>query len=163
MATVHDVAAAVLERTGSISTFKLQKLVYYCQAWHLVWDEEPLFSSRIEAWANGPVCRDLYDCHRGSFSVVSWSAGDASRLNRSQADTVEAVVKAYGHLSGQRLSQLTHAEAPWREARSGLRPGQRGMVIIKTTAMASYYESVDSAEDSVEVEGIGAIVEDEPF
>ena len=72
MATVHDVAAAILEREGPMTAMKLQKLVYYCQAWHLVWDEEPLFPERIEAWANGPVVHALYDKHRGSFTVSSW-------------------------------------------------------------------------------------------
>ena len=75
MASVHDVAAAILERTGPIDTFKLQKLAYYCQAWHLVWDEEPLFKARIEAWANGPVVRALYDKHRGSYRVSDWRWG----------------------------------------------------------------------------------------
>jgi uncharacterized phage-associated protein len=163
MATVHDVAAAVLERTGSISTFKLQKLVYYSQAWHLVWDEEPLFRSSFEAWANGPVCRDLYNEHRRSFAVASWPMGDASRLTRSEAETVDAVVDAYAHLNGQQLSRLTHAEEPWRAARAGLRPGQRGDAVIKKSAMAAYYGSIDSADDSVEVEDIGAVLEGEEF
>ena len=37
------------------TSWKLQKLVYYCQAWSLVWDEEPLFEARIEAWANTAI------------------------------------------------------------------------------------------------------------
>lgn len=32
MATVDDVAAALLTRTGPITAMKLQKLVFYCQA-----------------------------------------------------------------------------------------------------------------------------------
>ncbi len=42
MATVFDVAAYILENTGSISTMKLQKLCYYSQAWSLVWDDKPI-------------------------------------------------------------------------------------------------------------------------
>jgi hypothetical protein len=30
-----------------MSAYKLQKLVYYSQAWHLVWADEPLFAARI--------------------------------------------------------------------------------------------------------------------
>ena len=51
---VFDVAAYILEQKGSMTTMKLQKLVYYSQAWSLVWDEKPLFEEAIEAWANGP-------------------------------------------------------------------------------------------------------------
>ena len=71
MANVNDVARYILERQGeNLSTMKLQKLVYYAQAWSLVWDEKPLFSSRFEAWANGPVCRELYNQHRGHFTAT---------------------------------------------------------------------------------------------
>lgn len=60
MATANDVAQYVLEQSGKMTTIKLQKLVYYCQAWSLVWTESPLFDDRIEAWANGPVVPSLY-------------------------------------------------------------------------------------------------------
>ena len=53
--SVYDVAAYIVKKTGQISTMKLQKMVYYCQAWSLVWDEKPMFKEKIEAWANGPV------------------------------------------------------------------------------------------------------------
>src|ERR1700730_81854 len=67
--TVHDVAAFIVNRQGEMSAMKLQKLVYYSQAWSLVWDDEPLFDDAIEAWANGPVVRALYARHRGQFKV----------------------------------------------------------------------------------------------
>jgi len=60
MAHVEDVAIYIMEQCGPMTAMKLQKLVYYSQAWHLVWDEEPLFSDPIEAWANGPIVRSLY-------------------------------------------------------------------------------------------------------
>lgn len=53
--TVFDVAEYILEQHGEMTSMKLQKLVYYCQAWHLAWSDEPLFRESIEAWANGPV------------------------------------------------------------------------------------------------------------
>ena len=43
MANVFDVAKYILEKLGTLSTMKLQKLCYYCQAWSLVWDDTPLF------------------------------------------------------------------------------------------------------------------------
>ena len=42
MANVDDVAAYILNRQGPMTAMKLQKLCYYSQAWHLVWDSEPL-------------------------------------------------------------------------------------------------------------------------
>jgi uncharacterized phage-associated protein len=55
MPSVLDVAQYILQRSGGMTTGKLQKLVYYSQAWSLVWDQRPLFNERIEAWANGPI------------------------------------------------------------------------------------------------------------
>ena len=43
VAKVDDVASAILNRLGEMTAMKLQKLVYYSQAWHLVWEEKPLF------------------------------------------------------------------------------------------------------------------------
>src|SRR5262249_21516885 len=126
VARVDDVAAAILERTGRIDAYKLQKLVYYCQAWHLVWDDEPLFKARIEAWANGPDVPKLYPQHRGSYRLDSSPSGDSSNLTASETETIDAVIKYYGDKSGQWLSELTHRESPWRDARKGLAPGERG-------------------------------------
>lgn len=38
MATARDVAQYIRDQIGELSTIKLQKLVYYCKAWSLVWD-----------------------------------------------------------------------------------------------------------------------------
>ena len=60
---VFDVAAYIIKQIGVVPATKLHKLVYYSQAWSLVWDELPLFREPIEAWANGPVVRSLYARH----------------------------------------------------------------------------------------------------
>src|SRR6266852_3993826 len=99
---------------------KLQKLVYYSQAWSLVWDEAPLFPERIEAWANGPVVRELYEAHRGLFRIQSMGPGNPEKLTKEQRDTIDAVLNFYGDKPSQWLSDLTHQEAPWLNARKGI-------------------------------------------
>lgn len=139
--SVLDVAAYILGEQGTMSTWKLQKLCYYAQAWSLVWDEELLFSERIEAWANGPVAPVLYKKHRGRFYVSVIPGGDAEKLNRDQRETVEAVLMAYGEEPGSSLRTRTHQELPWREARrrARLSPGERGNAEILPDSMAEYY------------------------
>lgn len=141
MPSVLDVAEYILQKQGSMTAMKLQKLVYYAQAWSLVWDEAPIFEERIEAWANGPVVRRLYDVHRGSFTVAT-VGGDPSRLDENQQDSVNVVLDFYGCRSAQWLSDLTHCERPWREAREGLGDGERGSVEITHAALAEYYSSL---------------------
>ena len=141
MATAHDVAAYILNKQGELPAMKLQKLVYYAQAWALVWDEEPLFNDRIEAWANGPVVKALYDSHRGQFKV-STILGNPDNLTVSQLDTIDKVLGFYTDKSSQWLSDLTHKEDPWLDARQGLAMGQRGNEEITHAAMAEYYSSL---------------------
>lgn len=141
MATAHDVAAYILDRQGEMTTWKLQKLVYYAQAWHLVWQENPLFHEPIEAWANGPVVPDLYRNHRGDFTLTRsrLNAGDPSNLTEAQKVVIDTVLDFYGDKTGQWLSELTHSEAPWLNARAGLSPTERGNNRIQLNDMAEYY------------------------
>jgi len=146
MATVHDVAAYILRKRGKMTTMKLQKLAYYAQAWSLVWDDRPLFRARIEAWAAGPVVPALYKVHRGQFKVSRWPEGDPARLGREERETVDAVLDFYGPKSSHWLSNLTHQERPWRAARRGLGPGERGNQEITLAAMAEYYGSLTATQ-----------------
>lgn len=144
MANVFDVAAYILKKTGPITTMKLEKLCYYSQAWSLVWDEAPLFPERFEAWANGPVCPDLYGRHKGMFRIDGddLKCGDPDRLTDSERETVDAVLDFYGGLGAYQLSEMTHHEDPWRNARGSLAPGEPGRTEIPIAAMAEYYGSL---------------------
>lgn len=140
---VIDVADYILQRLGALSAMKLQKLIYYCQVWSLVWRESPLFSDEIEAWANGPVVRALYRKHRGYFRIgKGFFGGDPERLSDDQKDVVEKVLTFYGPKDPQWLSNLTHLESPWKEARKDLLPGERGNSVISKEAMLEYYSSL---------------------
>jgi uncharacterized phage-associated protein len=152
VATAHDVAAYILAIRGPMSAMKLQKLLYYSQAWHLVWDEQPLFPEQIEAWASGPVVAELYPLHQGQFLISEWPAGDPDRLNAAERESVDVVLDSYGDLDGRRLSHLLHAEAPWSEARAGLHPTDRSDRVITPAAMYEYYGSLDAAEESIPID-----------
>ena len=139
-----DVAAYILKNQGKMPAMKLQKLVYYAQAWSLVWDDKSLFRDHIEAWANGPVIRNLYKAHRGQYLVSSISGGGPEKLDAMQRETVDAVLEFYGDKTSHWLSELTHMEAPWRDTRSEacLLSGQRGKARISNASMAEYYASL---------------------
>ncbi len=141
--SVMDVAKYILQHTGPLSAMKLQKLVYYCQAWSLVWDERPLFAQRIEAWASGPVVPALYDVHRGRFVVGADDiTGDPSVLDDDAKETIDSVVSYYGEQTAQWLSDLSHSEAPWVEARGETPDGERSQVEITLASMEEYYGSL---------------------
>ena len=142
MLSVFDVAKYILEKLCAntpITTWKLQKLVYYSQAWSLVWDDAPLFREDIQAWANGPVCPDLYSEHKGQFQISTIERGNTAKLSDEQIETIDAVIKHYGGKTAQYLSELTHREAPWKSARKGVKAGDRGNKVIKLDDMAEFY------------------------
>lgn len=154
MPKVQDVAEYILIHRGPMTAMKVQKLCYYSQAWHLVWDEEPLFGERIEAWANGPVAPALYHLHRGRMSLAAGDLrGDADTLSLSERGTVDEVLDFYGGMSAHQLSELTHLEAPWRDARAaaGLQPMDRGNAEITPVAMFEFYDSLTHDDEEIEV------------
>lgn len=144
MTTIHDVAAYIVNHfESSISTMKLQKLAFFSQGWSLALLDAPLFDSDFEAWANGPVSYDLFDLHRGEWSVRSWSAGDANKLTKKQKIVVDAALRNYGALSGRELSELTHLPGtPWAESRrqAGVTDRQRASTVIDLAEMKKYFK-----------------------
>ncbi|MBQ2743674.1 MAG: DUF4065 domain-containing protein [Oscillospiraceae bacterium] len=143
MANVFDVAKYILEKQGEMSTMKLQKLCYYSQAWALVWDDEPLFDEEFRAWANGPVCKELFANTQGKFSVSSDDEpGNVRNLTDEQKNTIDSVLEYYGAHDAQWLSRLTHMEDPWKETREGLPDGMGSDRVITKESMAIYYGSL---------------------
>ena len=146
MANVFDVAEYILSQLGETTTMKLQKLVYYCQAWSLAWDGVPLFEEDFEAWMNGPVCPELYQAHKGTFKVGSgffrlYKSEDPN-FSEDNIDSMNAVLRDYGDKAPYWLSELTHHEEPWKSARRGLAVGEHSNNIISKESMQCYYEGL---------------------
>jgi uncharacterized phage-associated protein len=139
---VLDLAAYLLSVRGPMETMKLQKLVYYAQAWHLAIEKRPLFDDEEEAWAYGPVVYRLYEKHRRCLVLKQVPDGDPNRVDgtpkRSLA-VMRAVWDHYGLMSGTWLSRMTHEEAPWRQAREGIVLGGSSRRVITKQAMQSFY------------------------
>jgi len=144
MADMLSVAKYITERHGDMTAMKLQKLMYYAQAWHMVWAERPLFDDDFEAWANGPVLPSLYDRHRGMFYVspALFPYADSATLHPQERTNIDKVLGFYGQQTAQWLSNLTHQEAPWLQARGALAPGAASSEIVPKFAMHEYYSGL---------------------
>ena len=145
MASIFDVAKYILTKQGTMSAWKLQKLCYYSQAWSLAWsDGVPLFDENFQAWANGPVCKELYNYHRGKYIV---SANDLNKgcidsLTKDEIDSIDTVLNDYGNKEPFWLREQTHDEPPWKIAREDTPSGERSDSIITKESMGSYYGSL---------------------
>lgn len=144
MVSVFDVARYFLNELGEMTTMKLQKLCYYAQAWSLAWDCEPLFKEDFQAWANGPVCPELFHEHSGLFVLPAdfFNKKTNNTFTREQLETLEAVKNFYGDKTPQWLSEVTHKEAPWKKARGQTPPGERSSAIISKESMQEYYSGL---------------------
>ena len=144
MITVFDVANYILQKTGQVTSMKLQKLVYYSQAWSLAWDDEPLFCEDFQAWANGPVCPELFKAHKGHFRLPSdfFASVADSKLSQVQTDTIDVVLEDYSEMTPRELSDLTHRERPWKEARGNTPPGMPCENVIEKDVMRDYYSGI---------------------
>lgn len=138
----------VTEGGTGLSLLKLQKLVYYAQAWHLAFYKKPLFDGKFQAWVHGPVSRQLYARYAATKSLYSdmqasdiSSGFDPEKLSLAERRHIDGVLEAYAKFSGGQLEEMTHNEAPWIEARKGYEPAQRCEVVIDENLMASYYGS----------------------
>ena len=146
MPTVIDVAAYILDEYGPMTTMKLQKLAYCSQAYCLATNNgEPLFDDDFHAWMNGPVSPTLYQMHRGKFLIhkgepSSATAGHSALDARTKA-IVDAVCDELSGSSGKQLSERTHGESPWVDAREGYSASERCNNIISKTSIRDYYST----------------------
>ncbi|MCR5833117.1 MAG: DUF4065 domain-containing protein [Selenomonadaceae bacterium] len=144
MTTVFDVAKYILDNYGTMSAMKLQKLIFYSQAMSLVWDDVPLFEDDFEAWAKGPVCRALFNAHKGKFFLKNSDflnpyKPNISNLSTEQKETINTVVDSLKDYPPYVLSDMVHKEKPWLEARGDLPQGARCQNIITKNSMLEYY------------------------
>ena len=135
---------AFANETGeSITNLKLQKLVYYAQAWYLANYGKPLFADDFQAWIHGPVIPDLYQTYKtfGSGPIVTaFQLKDIEKdLDSDTAEYLNEVAKVYMPFGGYQLEMMTHKETPWLEARGNLEPDQRCENLISKTSMQKFY------------------------
>ena len=112
---IRAVANEILARGGGdIDPFKLQKLLYYTQVYHIVLEGKKAFPDKLEAWDEGPVNRSIWETFRGySRNPIRQQANQRLPVQASVLKTIGLVMLTLGDLSGDELSKRTHAERPW--------------------------------------------------
>lgn len=128
---------------GDVLThLKLQKLVYYAQAWSLALLGHSLIEEDFQAWAHGPCLPSLWQ----RFGNCGWEAlpepDSVPDLPENVRELLGEVLEVYGNLSAKYLEELVCNEDPWTEARDGLPPEMRSENIISKQTMADYYKKL---------------------
>ena len=113
------------EAGDTMSPLKLQKLLYYAQAWHLVFfNSKPLFNEPIQAWRHGPVVPSQYERFAGLTKYVPIPVDEYGVEIMEVTPAVENLLldicDIYGEHQASYLEELTHSETPWIDARGDL-------------------------------------------
>ena len=150
MLTCFDVAdyfVHLANETGSfLSNLKLQKLVYYAQAWHLALKGTPLFDEDFQAWIHGPVVPTLYQ----KYKPFSWTPIIEDAQPNLPADTQEflgEVAAEYFARDAYELEQMTHIEALWVRARGGIADDMPSTAVIPKEWIKEYFSSRVETQD----------------
>ena len=146
MQTAASVARYILrffQQAGDpISNLKLQKLIYYCQGWHLAVRGAPLFADRLEAWVHGPVQPGVYGSYKHNrWSPITEDVADVV-LEPDDKSVVDDVLAVYGGDSAYELEIRTHIEPPWIQARGGIPHDQDSNAVISQSVMADYFRTL---------------------
>ena len=132
---------------GGMTPLKLQKLLYYSQAWYLVFRDRPLFWESIEAWVHGPVVPDVYRKfkHFGYSKIRNQNMLANDYINEQEKLVLNLVWNTYGNQQAKYLEYLTHSEYPWMNARRGLAENQSSSREISLNEMKQYYSQFVSS------------------
>jgi len=126
-----------------ITNKKLQKLLYYAQAWHLVFEDKPLFKDNIEAWVHGPAVAIVYDQYKKfGREPIQEKINDLDIIDIQDKDALDDVWNVYGKYDAEYLEVLTHNELPWQKAREQLDSDTPSNAIISLDVMKDFYNAV---------------------
>ena len=139
----------ILKHYGPMSHLKLQKLLYYCDAYCLAFFGEELISDAFEAWVHGPVCRRVYNEMKGAsvlYTDVEYSPiedidedAEFGKLSSDVRNLITEVLDNLNGWTGYQLEISTHNKLPWQEARVGYSDAEKCHVEISKETTRSFY------------------------
>ena len=146
-------AKYLLAHSGPMSHLKLQKLLYYVEAWHLAFFEQSIIDEDFKAWLHGPVCVPVWHACKdisilnGGIKIKNDAAKPKvmsaieAQLTKDQKQLIGDVLSVYGGKTAYHLECLTHSEEPWIKARGNTPPDEASSARISKDVMRKFYQS----------------------
>lgn len=118
---------------GGITPMKLQKLLYYVQAWSEVDGRAGLVEGEFRKWPHGPVLPAVYHHFKahGRQPLQPMTLGPGQEPTGDDRALAEFIGASYVRFPAVTLSVMTHREDPWRLTPDG--------AVIPTALMQAYY------------------------
>ncbi len=140
----------IIKHYGPMSHLKLQKLLFYCDAYHIAYFDVELIEDKFEAWVHGPVSRKVYESFKDhsvlfadlKFSDINTENPDPifEQLTKSQKDFLNEVLSTLTQWTDIDLESATHKEEPWLEARKGHSFGDKCSEEISKETTKTFYK-----------------------
>ena len=162
-----DIARYVIyychQNSYSISNLKLQKLLYFIQAYFLIEKDEECFTDDIEAWDFGPVIPNVYHEYKmyGSTNIpnqkiyeeldIDTKTGKVDFVKKEinydticYADTclINSLLNRFGDCSSTYLTQVTINQKPWISAYV-----KNEHKIISTDSIKNYFKNNNDIDE----------------
>ena len=140
MYNVLDVCRFIInycdERDYFLSNLKLQKLLYFIQAYFLCYipSNEGCFKEEIQAWDFGPVVPEAYheykkfgnttipkvtqymEVDETDFWTLKISKYSNDKIKLEDQEIIRSVVDKFAQFSTTTLVNITHNQSPWKDA-----------------------------------------------
>jgi uncharacterized phage-associated protein len=124
----------------TINNLKLQKLLYYSEAWHQVINNAELFFESIEAWSHGPAVPSVFR----AFESFNWNPisanGIAPLISNKTKSILMQVLDVYGDLTESVLESMSQEDAPWIVARGDCSPEERCEAVILKSEIKWFFK-----------------------
>jgi uncharacterized phage-associated protein len=141
--SAFDVAHYFLAKANSegdlITHLKMQKLLYYAQAWYLVNHDKPLFKEQICPWNLGPVIPEIYHAFKKfSASPIIYEAtgNEESLFTEDEKNYLDEFYSFFIKFAAHELVNMSHNEPPWKKAFQNKDDG------ISIDVMKQFYSSM---------------------
>ncbi|MCR5556312.1 MAG: DUF4065 domain-containing protein, partial [Butyrivibrio sp.] len=103
-----------------------------------------IFDNRCEAWAYGPVYPEVYSKYKsfGRAPIIIDEADLSTSLDSSITDIIDFVLSQFAIYNGVTLKDLSHAEAPWKNAHAGYGTKEHCTELISHESITDYFTAV---------------------
>ena len=159
----QDVALAVIDFCNEhgewLTNLRLQKVLYYCQGWHLGYYGVPLFPERLEAWVHGPACPPVVEQYsRFEHRPIDVTV-PAGSVPPALAEHVADIWEAYGSLSTYDLERYACRETPWLNARGGLSRSDPSHAALSVDDMREFFAAEAARDAANRAEAAGNVAQ----
>ena len=154
----------IFKTAEEVTPLALQKMLYFIQGIYMVLFDVELFTEDCEAWAHGPVFRDVYDVFKNfKYNPIddirfSMFQNRFNELSDNAKHVINLVVESFGMYSGKTLERITHGEDPWKDARANCLPDEPSNEIISKEAIKKYFSEVADKYDLGSADGIRSYI-----